>query len=89
MFKFEQVSSDHHQMSLFGLGPEGGVHRSDVRGGGGRPPCLMSLEGIGPRSDLGGGGGVLPTGPFPRGTLPCDLFHDVFDVTPPQTDRRL
>ena len=46
MNKLEQVSSDHHQMSLTGV-----------------VPGLMSR----------GGGG----------TLPCDLFHDAFDVIYP------
>ena len=48
MNKFEQVSSDHHQMSLAGEG-ECVVSRSDVWGGGQIP-----------RSDVWGGGGQIP-----------------------------
>ena len=41
MKRFEQVSSDDHQMSVAVRG------RSDV-GGGGRSPGLMSGKGLGP-----------------------------------------
>ena len=44
MNKFEQVFTDHHQMSLAGEG-ECVVSRSDVWGGGGRSLGLMSGEG--------------------------------------------
>ena len=59
----------------------------------GSPPDVTG-EGF-PRSDVHGGpwvglmSGWYPTCPFPRGagTLPCDLSHDVFDVTPPPVPR--
>ena len=50
MNKFEQVSSDHHQMSLAGWRQDQGGPRSDV-GGGGR-------EILGLISGGGGAGGV-------------------------------
>ena len=56
--KFQQVSSDHHQM----------VPRSDVKGERGMSPGLMSGE---------------------RGTLPCELSHDAFDVSYPHVNRQM
>ena len=76
MNKFEQVFSDHHQISLgrgyLGLMSRGlveGVPRFDVQGVRARGcPGLMSMG---------------------EGTLPCGLSHDTFDVTYPLlwTDR--
>ena len=45
MNKFEQVSSDHHQMSLAGWRQDQGGPRSDVGGGGKGDPRFDIWEG--------------------------------------------
>ena len=67
--KFEQVFSDHHQMSLAWEGSQG------LKSGGGGTPS--DLSGGGPQVWCPGGEPYLT---FVGGTLPCDLSHDVFDA---------
>ena len=68
MKKFEQVSSDEHNLS--------------VAGGRCRCPCLMSRG-------RGVGAQVRSPGEAGKGTIPCDLSHDAYDVPTPYTLNRM